>query len=157
MINQSRQMWVDIGSQRGQALNLADLGRVRHQKRDYDRALDILRQAHAAFTAIGDPDQIDTLNSLGDLALEYPPAGDPHALFSQAHTLARAIGTALYEAQALAGLGRCAHRAHDIPTATTTFAQALTIYQRLGSPEAATITDYLADLHHNPDQHAKPQ
>jgi hypothetical protein len=51
------------------------------------------------------------------------------------------------------GPGRCALLAHDVPTATTAFTQALTIYQRLGSPEAATVTGYLADLHHNIDQH----
>jgi hypothetical protein len=81
------------------------------------------------------------------------PAGDLNTLFSQAHTLARAIGTALHEAHALAGLGRCAHRSHDVPTATTAFTQALTRYQRLGSPETTTVTSYLADLHHDTDQH----
>ena len=35
----------------------------------------------------------------------------------------------------------------------TAFTQALTIYERLGSPEAAAITEYLADLHDNTDQH----
>jgi hypothetical protein len=112
--------------------------------------LDLLTQAHAAFTDVGDPDlQAETLNSLGDLALDYPPAGNPHALFTQAHTLAHVIGTAVHEAHALAGLGRCAHRVHDVPAATTAFTQALTLYQRLGSPEVTAITGYLTELHHD--------
>ncbi|WP_243727227.1 ATP-binding protein [Actinocrispum wychmicini] len=154
VLDQGHNLWVDLGSRRGQAQTMLGLGRVRHQQGDYDQALDLLTQAHALYAATGERDgQADTLNSLGDLALDHPPAGDPHALFTQAHTLARTIGTALHEAHALAGLGRCAHRAHDLPTATTAFTQALTIYQRLGSPATATITRYLADLHHNTNQH----
>lgn len=108
----------------------------------------------AVYTAIGDRDgQVETLNSMGDLAVDHPPAGDPEALFTQARTLARTMDAALYEARALAGLGRSAQRTHDVPTATTSFTQALTIYQRLGSPEAATITNYLAELHHDTGQH----
>jgi tetratricopeptide (TPR) repeat protein len=155
MLDQAHQLHTDRGARaRGQALTFLYLGKVHHQKGDYDQALDFLTQAHALFTDAGDRNrQADTLNSFGDLALDHPPAGDPHARFTQARTLARTIGTALHEAHALAGLGRCAHRAHDLPTATTAFTQALTIYQRLGSPETATITRYLADLHHDTGQH----
>ncbi|HEY4024190.1 MAG TPA: hypothetical protein VGM75_36275, partial [Pseudonocardiaceae bacterium] len=129
------------------------LGRVHHRKGDNNQALDLLTRAHTLFTDIGDPDgQAETLNSMGDLALDHPPAGDPHALFTQGRTLARAIGSAWHEAHALAGLGRCAHRAHDVSAATIAFTRALTIYQRLGSPQAATITRYLADLDHDTDQ-----
>src|SRR5262249_36986027 len=99
------------------------------------------------YTVTGDRDgQVEALNSLGDLALDHPPAGDPHSLFTRAHELARDMGAALYEARALVGLGRCARRAHDVATATTAFTEALTIYHRLGNPEAVTITGYLADL-----------
>lgn len=128
---------------------------MHHRKGDYNRAFELLTQAHTMYSDISDRGgQVEALNSLGDLALDHPPAGDPHVLFTQAHTLARTMGAALYEAHALAGLGHCAH---DLPTATTAFTQALTIYHRLGSPEATTITSYLADLHNNPDQHAEPK
>jgi tetratricopeptide (TPR) repeat protein len=154
VLDQGHNLWVDLGSPRGQALALHGLGRVRHQQGDYDQALDLLTRAQALHAATGERErQASTLNCLGDLALDHPPAGDPYVLFTQAHTLARAIGTAPHEAHALFGLGRCAHRAHDVPTATTAFTQALTIYQRLGSPHTATVTGYLADLHHNVDQH----
>jgi tetratricopeptide (TPR) repeat protein len=127
---------------------------VHHRKGEYDRALDLLTRAYALYTDVGDRDgQAEALNSRGDLALDHSSADDPHALFTQARSVARTMGSALYEARALVGLGRCAHHAHDVPTATTTFTQALTIYQRLGSPEVATITGYLADLHHVTDQH----
>jgi tetratricopeptide (TPR) repeat protein len=156
VLDQAHQLHTNLGNRRGQAIALLNLGPVHHQTGDYDQALDVLTQAHALHTDLGAPDfQTETLNSLGDLAFDHPPAGDPHALFTQAHTVARSIGTALHEAHALAGLGRCAHRAHDVPTATTAFTQALAIYQRLGSPEAATISGYLADLHHDTDQHVE--
>jgi tetratricopeptide (TPR) repeat protein len=154
VLEQAHQLFTDIGYRLGRANSFLNLGRVHHQKGDYGQALELLTQAHALFADVGDPDgQAETLNSIGDLAQDHPPAGDPHTLFTQAHTLAHTIGTTLHEARALAGLGRCAHRAHDIPTATTAFTQALTLYQRLGSPEAATITGYLTDLHHDTDQH----
>ena len=156
VLDQAHNLWIDFGSPRGQAQTSHGLGRVRHQQGDYDQALDLLTQAQALYAATGQRDgQADALNSLGDLALDHPSTGDPYALFTQAHTLARTIGTALHEAHALAGLGRCAHRVHDVPTATTAFTQALAIYQRIGSPEAATITRYLADLH-TIDQHPEP-
>lgn len=154
VLDQGHNLWVNLGSPRGQAQTIHTLGRVRHQQGNYDQALDLLTQAQALYVATGERDgQAETLNSLGDLALDHPPTGDPQALFTQAHTLARTIGTALHEAHALAGLGRCAHRAHDVPTATTAYTQALTIYQRLGSPDAATITNYLANIDHDTDQH----
>jgi len=50
----------------------------------------------------------------------------PHALFTQAPELACAIGTAVHEARALAGLGRCARWAYDIAATSTAVTQALT-------------------------------
>ena len=41
---------------------------------EYEQALYLLTQAHALFNAIGDRDgQLDTLNGIGDLALDHPP------------------------------------------------------------------------------------
>lgn len=154
MLDHARQHYTDLATPRGLAQSLLNLGRVRHHYGDHDQALDLILQAHALYTNLGDRDgETETLNSLGDLALDHPPAGDPHALFTDTCNLARAISTPLHEAHALAGLGRCAHRAHDVTTATATFTQALAIYQRLGIPEAVTITRYLADLGHEPNQH----
>ena len=153
VLDQAHHLYTDLGELRGQAHTFLNLGRVHHHNGECDQALGLLKQAHARFTEVGDRDgQAETLSSLGDLALDHPPAGDPHALFTHAHTLARTIGTALHEAHALVGLGRCAHRAQDVPTATTAFTQALTIYQRLGNPDTATITGYLADLDHATDR-----
>jgi tetratricopeptide (TPR) repeat protein len=154
VLDHARQLYTDLGAPRGLAQSLLNLGRVRHHYGDYDQALDLILQARALYTNVGDRDgEAETLNSLGDLALDHPPAGDPHALFTDTHSLARAIGSPLHEAHALAGLGRWAHRAHDLTTATNAFIQALAIYQRLGSPEAATITRCLADLRREPNHH----
>jgi tetratricopeptide (TPR) repeat protein len=153
MLNEAHHLFTDLGARRGQAITFLNLGRVHHQTGDHIHALDFLTQAHALYTAIGYSDgQVEALNSLGDLALDHPPAGDPHALFTQAQTLACTMGAALHEAHALAGLGRCAHRTRDVLTAITAFTQALTIYRRLGSPEAAAIADHLAELHNDADQ-----
>lgn len=147
LLDQALQAFIEFGNRgpRGEANPCLNLGRVHHRKGNYDQALDLLTRAYTRYTNIGDRDgQAEALNSLGDLALDHLPAGDPHTLFTQAHTLAQSMGAPLYEARALTGLGRCAH---DVPTATSAFTQALTIYHRLGSPEAATITAYLTDLH----------
>ena len=156
VLEDALQLFTDLGnrSPRGRANVFRNLGCVHHGKGEYDRALALLTQAYAVHADIGDREgEVYALNAMGDLALDYPPAGDPRALFSQAHILAHTIGAPRSEARALAGLGRSAHRAHDLPTATAAFTQALTIYQRLGDAEAATVTRYLADLRHDIDQH----
>ena len=159
LLDQARQLYTDLGGRggRGEANPCLNLGRVCHRTGDYEQAGHLLTRAYALYSDMGDRDrQAETLNSMGDLALDYPPAGDPQALFTEARTLAETMGAALYEARALVGLGRYAQRAHDISAATTAFTHALTIYQRLGSPEAATITDYLAELHNDTHHHAMP-
>ena len=75
----------------------------------------------------------------GDLAL----AGAYH---QQALDLARQISSPLDEAHALAGLGRCALATGRTAEAEAGLRQALEIFQRIGAPEAATVSAELDAL-----------
>jgi tetratricopeptide (TPR) repeat protein len=141
-----------LGDRLGQANALTNLGRAQHLQGEYAAATNGLTRALDLFTAVGDPDgQAETLNNIGDLALDYPEAGDPHAYFSRALTIAQDIGTALHQAHALAGQARCL-----LPTTNTTHAiallrQAHSLYHTLGVPEAIEIQTVLSTLDNHTD------
>jgi hypothetical protein len=59
-------------------------------------------------------------------------AAGPHRLPIEAHS-------PLEEAHALEGMARCALRAKDLEAAAARLGQALTIYQRIGAPEATRV------------------
>jgi len=64
----------------------------------------------------------------------------------QALDLARQIGSSWDEAQALAGLGRCAQGGGDSAGAEDMLRQALEIFQRIGAPEATDVSGELGAL-----------
>lgn len=80
---------------------------------------------------------------MGDLTLDHSPCSP-----KPAHSLTP--WAPLYEARALVGPGTLRTPRTRYPHCHNSV---LTIYQRLGSPEIATITGYLADLRHDTDQH----
>ena len=75
----------------------------------------------------------------------------PASCHQQALDLARQIGSALEEAHALAGLGRCARAAGRTAEAEDRLRQALAIFQRIGAAEAADVSAELDALPGAPD------
>ncbi|HEY3609851.1 MAG TPA: tetratricopeptide repeat protein [Pseudonocardiaceae bacterium] len=140
-------LFTALGDRLGQANALINLGRVQRFRGDHAAATDSQTRALNLFTAVGDPDgQAETLNNLGELALDYPEAGDPHAYFSRALTIARDIGTAIHQAHALAGQARCLLRSADPTRAVALLRQAHSHYHALGVPEAIEIRAMLSTL-----------
>jgi tetratricopeptide (TPR) repeat protein len=140
-------LYTALGSRLGQANALTNLGRVQHQRGEYAAATDNHTHALDLFTSTGDPDgQAETLNNMGDLALDHPEAGDPHAYFSRALTIAQDIGAAIHQAHAMAGQARCLLLAADTTQAVALLRRAHSLYDVLGVPEAIEIQTLLSTL-----------
>ncbi|HEX4225680.1 MAG TPA: hypothetical protein VHZ97_25170 [Pseudonocardiaceae bacterium] len=88
--------------------------------------------------------QVDTLNRLGELAIDHPPAGDPLDYFGRTLVLAEQTGLALPEAHALAGQGRALLHRDDRIGGLAALERALTRYRLLGVPEATDVAGLLA-------------
>jgi tetratricopeptide (TPR) repeat protein/DNA-binding SARP family transcriptional activator len=140
-------LYTALGSRLGQANALTNLGRVQHQRGEYAAATDNHTHALDLFTSTGDPDgQAETLNNMGDLALDHSEAGDPHAYFSRALTIAQDIGAAIHQAHAMAGQARCLLLAADTTQAVALLRRAHSLYDVLGVPEAIEIQTLLSTL-----------
>jgi DNA-binding SARP family transcriptional activator/tetratricopeptide (TPR) repeat protein len=137
----------------GQAGTLEGLGVVQLETGDYAAAAISLQQALNLYRGPGDrADPADppnshrnrtgeaaALNSLGWLASRTTQtrlARDHHA---QALAIARDIGVPLEEGRALEGIGQSCLQEGNPGQAVTYLQQALTIYQRLGSPYARRV------------------
>jgi tetratricopeptide (TPR) repeat protein len=79
------------------------------------------------------------LNESGALSRARDDLGQARSCHQQALDLARQIGSPLNEAHALAGLGRCALAAGRTAEAETGLRQALEIFRRIGTAEAADV------------------
>jgi tetratricopeptide (TPR) repeat protein len=144
---QSLHMYGELGEARGQARALKDLGAVHRANGDYPAADSSLTQALGLFREAGDrAGQADTLNQLGLLRQATGREQEALAAFRDALALAREVRTPLHEARALAGIGRCLASAGDTDGAARHLSQALSIYQRLGVPEAAGAESDLTGL-----------
>jgi DNA-binding SARP family transcriptional activator len=141
-----------LGIRLAQATALTHLGVVLRLRGEYRSATERLLRALAVFAGVGDPNgEAETLNNLGDLALVHPAAGDPHAYFGRALTIARNLGIARHEAHALAGQARCLLPTADPARACALLRLAYARYRALGVPEAVEVERMLSTLEHNGD------
>jgi uncharacterized protein HemY len=120
---------------------------VQRLRGEYGTATENLLRALDLFTAVEDADgEAETLNDLGDLALDHPESGDASTYFSRALTIAKDIGTTKHEAHALAGQARCLLPTANRTQAIALFHQAHSLYRTLGVPEAIEIEVTLSTL-----------
>jgi tetratricopeptide (TPR) repeat protein/transcriptional regulator with XRE-family HTH domain len=130
------------------AYALNELGLVQQQTGDYPAAAASHQQALTLSRDAGNRlGQAETLNRLGELSSrtsETRQARDQHA---QALAIARDLGTAPDEARALEGIGRSHLQDGHASEGTACLRQALTIYQRIGSPDARRVQRTLHDQH----------
>ena len=114
---------------------------------EYPAAARAYEEALPNFRQIGNRGgEAEALNNKGVL---HRVSGDP-ALGEQCHRqaleLARTTNGTWDEAHALAGLGRCALAAGRTAEAADMLRQALAIFQRLGSAEAAGVSAEISAL-----------
>jgi tetratricopeptide (TPR) repeat protein len=112
--------------------------------RDYAQAAAHLVRALELHRQFPNPNgETSTLNTLGDLALASG-TGDARSSYEQALSIAIRRSLAVEEARAREGIGRCLIAKNPpAPEGIAWLEQALTIYQRIGSPYAARVSELL--------------
>ena len=114
---------------------------------DYPGATAVQEEALGIYRNIGDRDgEVETLNELGTVSRIRGDLDRASACHRKALDLAREIATPWDEAQALAGLGRCALAAGRTVDAIAGLRQAREIFDRIGAAEAAAIAAELDSL-----------
>jgi tetratricopeptide (TPR) repeat protein len=131
------------GNPAAQAGALNNLGRVQHQRDEYEAAIATLTQAHEVYLSLGDRlGQANTLCDLGRVQYvrdEYEAAA---STLSQAHGIYGDLGDRLGQANALAALGRIQYLRNEYEAATSALTQAHDMYADLGDRlgQANTLT-----------------
>jgi tetratricopeptide (TPR) repeat protein/transcriptional regulator with XRE-family HTH domain len=144
---QALALFRDLGDLLGQARTLNDLGVVQHQTGDYAAAAASHEQALALFRDLGNGlGQAEALDRLGELATRTSAPGQALECHTRALAIARDLSAAPEEARALEGLGHSHRQDGDPGQAAIHLRQALTIYQRIGSPAARRVQETLQDL-----------
>ncbi|GAA1258002.1 hypothetical protein GCM10009677_05750 [Sphaerisporangium rubeum] len=144
MLRQALGIYREIGDRRGQAAALNRLGVVRSLSGDLREAAELLRRALEIHRRIGDRDgEAETLNNTGSLSLTCGDPAQARLHHGAALRLARAIPNRLEEARALEGDGRAAEALGERDTAARLLRQALTVYERIGAPEAGRLAPEL--------------
>jgi predicted ATPase/DNA-binding SARP family transcriptional activator len=116
--------------------------------RDHDRAEAALRRAWEGFAGIGFQfGAIETLTSLGYVALEKQEYGRARELLTQAISQARAIGFRSSLPDCLNGLAGIAVQQGDLPRAARLYGAAQELAQRFGSPSHEPPLMVIRDRH----------
>lgn len=130
----------------GQAHALNYLGIAEHLSDEHLAADATLTEALELYRGLGHRlGQAEVLNNLGDLH-SFSNPDQARAYHEQALDIARSIAALLEEARALEGIGNIALHDPRSPGNGTYLRQALEIYERIGSPNAARV-DHTLRLH----------
>jgi tetratricopeptide (TPR) repeat protein/transcriptional regulator with XRE-family HTH domain len=134
----------DLSERRGQACALNELGLVQQLTGDYKAAAASHQQALDLHRQRGDRlCQAEALNSLGELSTRTAAGQEARDHHTHALALARELGVPLEEARALEGTGRSHLHDGHAGQAAAFLHQALTIYQRIASPNARRVEETL--------------
>ena len=134
------------GNGLGQANALSEMGVVLRQTGDYAAAARAAAQALRVYRDIGDRSgEAEALNEKGTLHRVSGELAQAEECHHQALEIARDTDS-WHEAQALAGLGRCALAAGRTSAAGAALRQALAIFQRSGAAEAGHVAAELDAL-----------
>jgi tetratricopeptide (TPR) repeat protein len=145
--NQALALFREQGNRLGEAEALNNLGSVQRLAGNHVAAAENLNQALALFRELGSrPCEAVALNNLGELLQSTSTPANALRQHQQGLSIAREIGASLEEARALEGIGRCHLKDRRLGEATDLLRQALTIYKRIGSPNAQRVEMTLRDL-----------
>jgi tetratricopeptide (TPR) repeat protein len=148
--HQALALFRKLGDRGGEANVLDNLGSAYTGLGETDLATEYHRRALSLSREIGDRDtEAWTLNGLGEAAHAAGHPADARTWHDAADAVAAETDNRAQQARAHAGLGR-AHAALGDPTrAGRHYQRALTLYTRLGQPEADDIRAQLAALKHD--------
>jgi tetratricopeptide (TPR) repeat protein/transcriptional regulator with XRE-family HTH domain len=137
----------DFGNRPGQAQALNFLGSARQLMGDYPAAAHALDEALGIYRDMGDRRGAAlVLNEQGTLHRVCGELALARQCYQRSLELSREIDSFWKEAQALAGLGRCALAADDAVQAQALLRQALGIFQRIGAGEVTMLLTELDAL-----------
>ena len=143
---QALEFYRDLGSRPGQADALRNLGAVQRLAGDHLAATTTLNQALQLHRDLGDRyGEAEALNDLGELMSDSAAHADARAYHESALRVARSISSSLEEARALEGIGRCHLEQGEPDKGKMYLRQALTIYQRIRSPNSQRVEVVLRD------------
>ena len=140
---QAIEQYRDLGEPTCQAIAFDALGLVQQLTGDFPAAAASHEQALGLLCGEPHP-RAQVLNSLGELASQTSATQQARDYHSQALTIARDIGAPLEEARALEGIGHSHVQDGNPGRAATSLWDALTIYQRIGSPGARRVRETLS-------------
>ncbi len=139
-LDQALGIYRNLGQRRGQASALRELGIVRRLTGDYPAATQFLDQALGIYRDLRHRGgEAATLNERGALYRVMGELVIAKRCHQQALEIARAIASSPDEAEALAGLARCALAAVETTQGEILLRQALEIFQRIGAAEALEV------------------
>jgi tetratricopeptide (TPR) repeat protein len=140
---QSLELFRRLGDRLGQAWALDGLGLASQMTGDYAAAAGRMAEALTIYRELGYRfGEAMALNSLGDLSARTGDAAAARGRYREALAVASDLGAPPQEARALEGLGRTF--LPDSPAeAAEHLRAALTVYQRLGLPDAKATRDLL--------------
>jgi tetratricopeptide (TPR) repeat protein/transcriptional regulator with XRE-family HTH domain len=140
----SLELYQGLESLIGEAEAVRNLGAVQILAEDYEDAAVSLDRALTLSRQLANPNgQAATLNHFGDLALASRN-GDACLHYQEALEIATGISAVFEEARAREGIGRCFLEAGSAGKGIAWLIRAHKIYQRIGSPRAARVTERLA-------------
>lgn len=142
LLDQALAIYRSLGDRFGEAATLTHLGAGQGLVGIREDATSQLRQALAIHLELGSRHgEAVTRNKWGVVLRHFGDLPGGRHQHAQALSLARAVHSALEEARALEGIGRCDLRQGRHDPTDTHLRQALTIYRRIGAGEALTFTD----------------
>jgi tetratricopeptide (TPR) repeat protein/transcriptional regulator with XRE-family HTH domain len=136
----------DLGDRLGQAYALTYLGDVRRRAGDYPDAARDLEEALGIYRDLRSKGETGVLNFAGTLHRVRGDLRQAGSCHQQALDLSRQIGSHWGEAEALAGLGRCALAGGQVARAEGMLRQALEIFKRIGAAGAAEAAEIFAEI-----------
>jgi len=135
----------ETGSRTREVYAVAGLGRVAFQQGHLEEARDFAERALALSRDVGDRHgEVQALNDIGETVLATRQPGHARTVHSAALSLAEQTRDCYEQARALRGLGCCYQAMADSAQASRHWQQALTLYSRLGAPEANQIQTMLS-------------
>jgi len=135
----------EIGERNNEADVLVSLAEVDVRQGRYPQAADLLERALAQCRETGNPDgEGRALDALGEILRATGRPGEALVQHEAALAVAGEIDDAYARARAHDGLGHARHAVGDDGQARAHWQQALELYTRLGTPEAARVRRQLA-------------
>jgi tetratricopeptide (TPR) repeat protein/transcriptional regulator with XRE-family HTH domain len=135
-----------LGDRLGEAHALTSLGTLQYRAGDSPAAESSHSRALQLYRDLGDRSgEAEALNNIADMVRGTAQPSQARPYYQKALEVATSIAAQLEQARALEGLGMCRTLEGNSSEGRTMLLQALTVYQRIGSPRARELEEELRD------------